>query len=61
MSFYYGDEIEIEKIKRRSFEIVAKEVGLSAKTVLSAFDNIADKLEKACSARLFFMQINIKK
>ncbi|MBE5970679.1 MAG: type II toxin-antitoxin system HipA family toxin [Lachnospiraceae bacterium] len=47
MSFYYGDEIELEKIKRKSFETLAEEVGLSTKTVLSAFDNIADKLEKA--------------
>lgn len=49
MSFYIGDELNISKINRRKFEMVASEIGLSSNLVLNNFDDLANKLEKAMS------------
>ena len=47
MSFYIGDELDISKINRSKFEMVASEIGLSSNLVLNNFDDVANKLEKA--------------
>ena len=47
MSFYIGDELNISKINRSKFEMVASEIGLSGNLVLRNFDDVANKLEKA--------------
>ena len=47
MSFYIGDELNISKINRSKFEMVASEIGLSSNLVLNNFDDVANKLEKA--------------
>ena len=47
MSFYIGGEIDITKITRNTFVLAAEEIGLSNNIVLSNFDDIANKLEKA--------------
>ena len=47
MSFYIGGELDIAKINRKSFFKVADEIGMSSKMVMSIFDDMADKLEKA--------------
>ncbi|SFO37742.1 serine/threonine-protein kinase HipA [Pseudobutyrivibrio sp. JW11] len=49
MSFYIGDELNISKINRSKFEMVASEIGLSSNLVLNNFDDVANKLEKAMS------------
>ncbi|SEK70866.1 serine/threonine-protein kinase HipA [Pseudobutyrivibrio ruminis] len=49
MSFYIGDELNISKINRSKFEMAASEIGLSKNLVLSNFDDVANKLEKAMS------------
>ncbi|SET12397.1 serine/threonine-protein kinase HipA [Pseudobutyrivibrio sp. C4] len=49
MSFYIGDELNISKINRSKFEMVASEIGLSRNLVLNNFDDVANKLEKAMS------------
>lgn len=47
MSFFIGDEINIEKIRRSHFEQAAKEIGLGPKLAMKRFDLLADKFEDA--------------
>jgi len=49
MSFYFGDEININNINRATFGQVAREVGLAETFVYNIFNGVADKLETAFS------------
>lgn len=68
MSFFIGDELNIEKIDRMSFSKAADEIGMANKMVLNVLDDVAENLEKALAmaadelTNLGFEQaINIKK
>ena len=47
MSFYIGDEINIEKIQRKHFMDAAAEVGLGKKIAMKHFDSLAGNFERA--------------
>lgn len=47
MSFFIGNGLSITEIDRSKFEMAASEIGLSKTLVLSNFDDVANKLEKA--------------
>ncbi len=47
MSFYIGNEINIDRINRSTFAIASKDAGLSERIALKIFDEVADGFEKA--------------
>ena len=47
MSFYIGDEINIEKMNRNTFATASGEAGLSQRLALKIFDELADGFENA--------------
>ncbi|MCR5227200.1 MAG: HipA domain-containing protein [Eubacterium sp.] len=47
MSFYIGNEIDIDRINRSTFAIASKDAGLSERIALKIFDEVADGFEKA--------------
>ena len=49
MSFYIGNGLSITEIDRSKFEMAASEIGLSKNLVLSNYDDVTNKLEKAMS------------
>ena len=49
MSFFIGNGLSITEIDRSKFEMAASEIGLSKNLVLSNYDDVTNKLEKAMS------------
>ena len=49
MSFFIGNGLSITEIDRSKFEMAASEIGLSKTLVLTNYDDVANKLEKAMS------------
>lgn len=47
MSYFIGGELNIEKIKRKNFELAAGQIGLPEKLAMSIFDETASCFEKA--------------
>lgn len=47
MSFYIGQELNIERINRENFSVAADEIGMTSKMALNIFDDVADNLENA--------------
>ena len=47
MSFYIGNEIDIDRINRSTFATASKEAGISERIALKIFDEVADGFEKA--------------
>lgn len=47
MSYYIGDELDIDKIDRASFAMAAREVGLGEKLAMKRFDYMADNISAA--------------
>lgn len=49
MSFFIGNGLSITEIDRSKFEMAASEIGLSKTLVLTNYDDVTNKLEKAMS------------
>ena len=47
MSFYVGDEIDIERISRNSFVNASSEIGIGSRMVENIYDGIANIFEKS--------------
>ena len=47
MSFYVGDEIDIERISRNSFVNASSEIGIGSRMVENIYDDIANIFEKS--------------